>query len=368
MKYALIGCGRISINHIRAALANHFQIVAVCDVVPEKMEALLTKAGIHDDPAIARYTDYRQMILETRPELVSIATESGKHAEIALWCIEHQVNTIIEKPMALSLSDADRIIAASERTGVTVSICQQCRFNLAVQAARKALEEGRFGTVSHASVNVYWNRERSYYESDAWRGTWKEDGGCLMNQCIHGADLLRWMLGTAIRRVYGVTANHLHPYMETEDMGTAIVEFANGTVGVLEGTGNVYRENLEETLYLFGSGGRVKLGGNSANNVEVWDFSDQREEDSSIRGLTEPAPNVYGHGHGRLFADVADAIAQHRKPYVDVYDGRTALELILAIYKSQKTGQPVDLPLEDFSTMDMKGTFGEEAIAPPTNS
>ncbi len=362
MKYALIGCGRISINHIKAACANHFEIVAVCDIVPEKMDALLAKAGLSGDAAIACYTDYQKMILQKQPELVSIATESGKHAEIALWCIGHGVNTIIEKPMAMSLEDADEIIALSKKAGVTVSVCQQCRFNKAVQAVRKALEEGRFGTISHASVNVYWNRGKSYYEADAWRGTWKDDGGCLMNQCIHGADLLRWMLGTDIKRVYGVTANHLHPYLETEDMGSAIVEFANGTVGVLEGSGNVYRDNLEETLYLFGSGGRVKLGGNSANNVEVWDFSDFREEDDTIRGLTEPAPNVYGHGHSRLFSDVAEAIAQHRSPYVDVYAGRAALELILAIYKSQKTGLPVDLPLKNFGTMDMKGIFGEKTL------
>ena len=145
-------------------------------------------------------------------------------------------------------------------------------------------------------------------------------------------------------------------------MGTAIVEFKNGTVGVLEGSGNVYRENLEETLYLFGSKGKVKLGGNSCNNVEVWDFADARAEDEATRTLSEPAPNVYGHGHVRLFRDVAEAIEQHRPPYVDVYAGRTALELILAIYKSQKTGLPVDLPLTDFSTEDMKGTFGEKTL------
>lgn len=361
MKYALIGCGRISINHLKAALSNNFEVAAVCDVVPGKAEALLEKAGV-SGKGIRVYADYKKMVEAERPELVSIATESGKHAAVALWCISQRLNVIIEKPMAMSLADADEIIAATEKYGVTVSVCQQCRFNKAVQAMRGALEAGRFGTLSHCSVNVYWNREKSYYEHDAWRGTWQDDGGCLMNQCIHGADLLRWMLGTEIDSVYGVTRNHLHQYLETEDFGTAIVHFKNGTVGVLEGTGNVFRENLEETVYLFGEKGRAKLGGNSANNVEVWDFADEREEDASIRGLTEPAPNVYGHGHARLFADVADAIRNHRKPYVDVYAGRSALELILAIYKSRKEGAPVSLPLKDFGTMDMKGTFGEKSL------
>jgi predicted dehydrogenase len=302
------------------------------------------------------------MLEEVRPELVSIATESGSHAEIALRCIGSSIHTIIEKPMAMSLQDADRIIAAAEQSGVTVSVCQQCRFNRAVQAVRHALEEGRFGTLRHGSINVYWNRNRDYYSHDSWLGTWKDDGGCLLNQCIHGADLLRWMMGPEITRVYGATRNHLHPYLETEDVGTAVVEFKNGTVGVLEGSSNVFRGNLEETLYLFGSGGRVKLGGPSANNVEVWDFAEEQDGDSEIRNLTEPALNVYGHGHARLFADVAEAIRDRRRPYVDVYAGRDALELILAVYMSQKTGQPVDLPLKDFGTMDMTGIFGRKSL------
>ena len=367
MKYCLIGCGRISTNHIKAAIGNNLDIVGVCDIVAEKMEAVLAANSIGDDSSIHRYTDYKKMIEVEKPTLVSIATESGKHAEIALYCIEHGVNTIIEKPMAMNLHDADRIIEAAERKGLVVSVCQQCRFNKSVQAVRKALEEGRFGVLSHASINVYWNRNKGYYDHDSWRGTWKDDGGCLMNQCIHGCDLLRWMMGTDIDTVYGVTANRLHGYLETEDVGSAVVKFKNGTIGVVEGTGNVFKNNLEETLYIFGSDGRVKLGGNSANNIEVWDFADEREEDTLAKGLLEPAPNVYGHGHTRLFADVHDAIVQGRRPYVTVHDGRTALELILAIYKSQKTGLPVKLPLEDFSTEDMVGVFGAKEIPDSDN-
>ncbi len=358
MRYSLIGCGRISTNHIKAAKANGLEICSVCDLIPSKMEAVLADNELNNDSSIHRYTDYRQMLETEKPELVSIATESGKHAEIALYCIEHGFNTIIEKPMAMSLKDADRIIEAADKAKVVVSVCQQCRFNKAVMATRKALEEGRFGKLSHASINVYWFRDKAYYDHDAWRGTWKDDGGCLMNQCIHGADLLRWMMGTDIDYVYGVTRNHLHTYLETEDVGNAIVQFSNGTIGVIEGSGNVFRKNMEETLHIFGEKGKVKLGGNSVNNVEVWDFSDEKPEDEEIKTLTEPAPNVYGHGHMRLFADVIDAIENHREPYVKAKDGRTALELILAIYKSQKTGMPVKLPLTDFSTEDMNGTFG----------
>jgi len=354
MRYALIGCGRISTNHITAALANKLEIVAVCDIDRSHMQSLLSRHQLDKDLTIQRFESYKDMIEAVKPELVSIATSSGEHASIALYCIEHGINTIIEKPMAMSLRDADAIIEASERTGALVSVCQQCRFNKAVQKARLALEQGRFGKMSHASINVYWHRDKAYYDHDAWRGTWAQDGGCLMNQCIHGADLLRWMMGTEIDTVYGVTRNHLHQYLETEDVGLAVIQFKDGTIGTLEGSGNVFRENLEETLYMFGEKGKVKLGGNSANNVEVWDFSDPRPGDEETSKLTEPAPNVYGHGHVRLFADVIDSIENHHAPYVDAHAGRSALELILAIYKSQKTGLPVKLPLDDFSTLEMR--------------
>lgn len=145
MKYALIGCGRIATNHIKAVLNNHLEFAAACDVNPENIETLLAKHGLEKDSSIARYTDYKKMIEEVKPTLVGIATESGLHAEIALFCIDHGVNCIIEKPMAMSIEDADEIIRRSREKNVKVSACHQNRFNLAVQETRKALEAGRFG-------------------------------------------------------------------------------------------------------------------------------------------------------------------------------------------------------------------------------
>ena len=200
MKYALIGCGRIAVNHIKAALNNHLEICAVCDVKPEAMEALLAKYGLEKDEGIRRYTDYRELVKTEKPTLVSIATESGIHAEIALHCIGAGINVIIEKPMAMSMADADEIIRRSEEKGVKVSACHQNRFNVAVQELRQAMEAGRFGRISH-------------------------------------------------------------DYLQCEDIGMAVVKFKNGAVGTIEGTANVYPKNLEETLYLFGESGTVKLGG-----------------------------------------------------------------------------------------------------------
>lgn len=357
MKYALIGCGRISTNHIKAALNNQLQIAAVCDILPEAMENLLAKHGLETESSITRYTDYVTMLDEVRPELVSIATESGIHAEIALACIDRGIHVIIEKPMAMSIADADEIIRRSEEKHVKVCACHQNRFNVAVQKMRHALEAGRFGRLSHGSIHVRWNRNTGYYTQAPWRGTWAQDGGCLMNQCIHGIDLLRWMMGDDVEEVYGTTRQQFHDYLEAEDVGMAVVKFKNGAIGTIEGTTNVYPKNLEETLYLFGEKGTVKIGGTSTNNIDVWDFADETEADAENKNLKEATSNVYGNGHTSLFADMMDAICNDRKPYVDAVAGRNALEMILAIYKSQKTGLPVKLPLTDFASTDMKGTF-----------
>ncbi len=357
MNYALIGCGRIATNHIKAAVNNKLNIVAVCDIKPEAMETLLAKHGLEKDPSIKRYTDYKQMLAENDITLASIATESGIHAEIALYCIDHGIHVIIEKPMAMSMADAEEIIRRSEAKGVKVSACHQNRFNIAVQETRRALENGRFGKLSHGSIHVRWNRNQDYYTQAPWRGTWAQDGGCLMNQCIHGIDLLRWMMGDEVEEVYGVTKQQFHDYLECEDIGMAVVKFKNGAVGTIEGTTNVYPKNLEETLYLFGETGTVKIGGTSTNNIDVWDFADEGAADAKNKGLQEATSNVYGNGHTSLFADMMDAIEKNRNPYVDAVAGRNALEMILAIYQSAATGKPVKLPLGDVASTDFAGRF-----------
>ncbi len=358
MKYALIGCGRIAANHVKAVLNNGLEFIAACDIVPENIEVLLEKHDLHQNGSILKYTDYKKMI-EQNPdiELIAIATSSGNHAEIALYCIDQGINVIIEKPMAMSIADADEIIKRSEEKGVIVSACHQNRFNIAVQEVRKALEAGRFGKMSHGSIHVRWNRNKGYYDQAPWRGTWAEDGGCLMNQCIHGIDLLRWMMGDEVDTVYGITCQQQHPYLEAEDVGMAVINFKNGAIATVEGTTNVYPQNLEETLYLFGETGTVKIGGKSTNNLDVWDFADETVDDKAKKGLEEQTSNVYGNGHTSLYADVIDAIKTGHKPYVDGEAGKRALELVLAIYKSAAEHRPVRLPLGECSTMDFIGRF-----------
>lgn len=360
MKFALIGCGRIAANHVRAAFRNGLEIAAFCDIDLAKVDNLLDRADCGNFPEAKRYEDYGKMLRENPDiELVAIATESGKHAQIALDCIDSGKNVIIEKPIALSMADADEIVRRADEKDVKVSACHQNRFNAAVQKAREALESGRFGKLSHGSIHVRWNRDRDYYAQAPWRGTWEQDGGCLMNQCIHGIDLLRWMMGNDVIQVYGATRQRVHDYLEAEDVGVGVVSFSNGTTATIEGTTNVYPRNLEETLYLFGECGTVKIGGTSTNNIDVWEFAESADDDEESRSLKEHTSDVYGNGHVALYADVVDAIRNDREPYVDARAGRDALEIVLAIYKSQKTGQPVKLPLGQFSTVDMKGLFGD---------
>ncbi len=361
MKYALIGCGRIAVNHIKALRNNGLELVALCDLCPEHIDVLLEKTDFVTDAP--RYTDYKKMVDEhPELELVAVATDSGVHAEIALYCIDHGINVIVEKPMAMSMQDAEEMIHRSEEKKVKLAVCHQNRFNIAVQEMRKAVETGRLGKLSHGSIHVRWNRNKAYYEQAPWRGKWASDGGSLMNQCIHGIDLLRWMMGDEVEEVYGVTRQQFHDYLECEDIGMAVLKFKNGSIGTIEGTVNVYPKNLEETLYLFGETGTIKLGGTSCNNIDVWDFADTTEEDDGKSGLQEATSNVYGNGHTSLYADVIDAIKNDRKPYVDAYAGRNALEIVLAIYKSQLTGMPVKLPLENFASTDLTGMFGEGCL------
>lgn len=358
MKYALIGCGRIAVNHVKAAQNNDLEFVAACDIAPEKIDALFDKTDYEHRNSVARYEDYRRMLSEhPEIELVAIATESGKHAAIALDCIEAGKSLIIEKPIAMSIEDADAIVERAAEKGVVVSACHQNRFNTAIQSLREAVEGQRFGRLSHGSIHVRWNRNKGYYDQAPWRGTWEQDGGCLMNQCIHGIDLLRWMMGDEVEEVYGATRQQMHPYLEAEDVGLAVVKFRNGAIGTIEGTVNVFPKNLEETLCLFGEEGTVKIGGTSTNNIDVWHFDEELPADRGKQGLCEVTSNVYGNGHTLLYADVIDAIKEGRNPYVDAVAGRNALEMVLAIYKSQKTGAPVSLPLRNFSSVEMEGMF-----------
>lgn len=356
LKYALIGCGRISPNHITAAINNDLDIVGLCDLEINKARQHILNYNLGENTKI--YVDYKLMIGDEKPQLIAIATESGNHAEIAKYCIKKGIHLIIEKPIALSLQDADEIIALAKEYNVIVSSCHQNRFNKSIQKIRESIEQNRFGKLYHGTAHIRWNRGQDYYTQAPWRGTWEQDGGALMNQCIHNIDLLRWMMGNEIDEVFAYTDNLNHSFIETEDLGLALVKFKNGSYGIIEGTTNIYPKNLEETLYIFGEKGTIKAGGKSVNIIEEWLFADKLDDPEEVK-LTyhENPPTVYGFGHTPLYKDVIDSIEKHTEPYVTAEDGRRALELVLGIYKSAAEGKSVKFPLKDCSSMDFKGRF-----------
>ncbi|HKL85372.1 MAG TPA: Gfo/Idh/MocA family oxidoreductase [Treponemataceae bacterium] len=359
---ALIGCGRISFKHVEAYADNKetLNMVAACDPVLEKAEKKIAdyvKASSNVKPQA--FADYRDMLKTLKPDIVTIATESGKHKQIAIDCLNAGCHVICEKPMALSTADANEMIDTAKKNNKKIAVCFQNRFNAPVQKLRTAYEAGRFGRILHGMVQIRWNRNEAYYAEAPWRGTWEQDGGTLMNQCTHGIDLLQWMMGEDAVRVQAQTRRFLRT-IEAEDFGCAIVEFASGAVGIIEGTADIYPKNLNETLSIFGDKGSVVIGGLAVNKLETWRFSDSDvvgdTEDTVLDPDAKDPPTVYGFGHTALFADFVDAIEKDREPLVSGEHGKKALEIILAIYESQKTGKAVDLP-NNFSTLEMKGEF-----------
>ncbi len=359
MNYALIGCGRVAPNHIVAAKANQLNIVAICDIDTKKAEEFRRDNQL--DESVKIYSDYNQLFESEALDLIAIATWSGEHAKIALAAIRNKINVIIEKPIALSMEDAHRIVAESKEYNVKVCTSHQNRFNPTIKKIREAVEKKLVGNLVYGAAHVRWFRGENYYSQDDWRGTWAQDGGALMNQCIHNGDLLRWMMGDEIEEVFAYTDNMMHPYIEAEDLGMAVIKFKNGTYGLFEGTADVMPNGLEETLYVFGDQGTVKAGGMSVNRMEVWNVPGEEDRLEAVRKECDENPeNVYGYGHTPLYRNMIEAITYDRQPLVDAEAGTRALELILAMYQSAAEKRPVKLPLEKGSTMDYIGRFDSE--------
>lgn len=358
LKFAIIGCGRISYKHIEALVNNNndAELVAVCDIVKEKAEtrAKEYKDKLNSDVSVNVYTDYKEMLEKEDIDVATIATESGYHPEIAIYCMNNKKNVICEKPMALSIKDADAMIKAGKDNDVKLCVSHQNRFNKPIQQLKQALSEGRFGKLINGTARILWNRNMDYYKQAPWRGTWELDGGTLMNQCIHNIDLLQWMMGGEIESVYAECGNFIRD-IEAEDFGAVLVRFKNGSIGIIEGSACVYPKNLEETLSIFGEKGTAVIGGLAVNKIETWRFEDGKDSEAEILKAQEGDPDtVYGFGHTPLFKDMIDAINDNRQPIVSGTEGKKGMSIILGAYKSALTKMPVKFPLEDFSTLDMK--------------
>lgn len=357
IRFAIIGCGRISYKHVEALINNkeEAELVATCDVILEN--AIQKKESYEKemkDAKVATYSDYKEMLEKEEIDVVTIATESGYHPEIAIYCMEKGKHVIVEKPMALSIKDADKMIETAKKNNVKLCVSHQNRFNQPIQKLRRAVEENRFGKLINGTARILWNRNMNYYTQAPWRGTWELDGGTLMNQCIHNIDLLQWMLGGEVDTVYAQCDTFIRD-IEAEDFGAIVIRFKNGAIGIVEGSACVYPKNLEETLSIFGETGTVAIGGLAVNKFETWNFADEKDTLEELLREQEGDPDtVYGFGHTPLFKDMIDAINNNREPLVSGEQGKKGMAIILAAYKSRLTGMPIKFPLDDFSTMEMK--------------
>ena len=341
--FGIIGLGVIAETHFIAIEKNeNCEFVAAFDAVPGKAKAFCERHGKGK-----AYDDLESFLNDSEIEAVTIATPSGYHLEPALAAIRHKKHVIIEKPMEITAEREELIINEAKKEGVIVTGVFQSRFYDAPRLIKKAIDEGRFGRLTLCDAQVKWFRSQEYYDSGAWRGTWKVDGGgALMNQSIHAIDLLQWFCGPA-EEVQADTATLAHERIEVEDTGVAVLKFKNGALGVIEGSTSVYPGFLKK-IEICGTEGSAVL---EEESLKVWSFKNETEEDSEIRRIYSDATKAGGGasdpkaintlGHEKQFNDFASAIIEHREPEVNAESASEAVKIITAIYESVRSGKKV---------------------------
>lgn len=339
LRVGLIGCGRIAKRH--AELLGNGQVegavlTAVCDLELSRAQVFGAQFSVPS------FGCMDEMMTQSEIDVAVVLTPSGYHAENVIQLAKYGKHIMVEKPMALTLDDADAMISACDTHNCKLFVIKQNRFNLPVIKLREALEEGRFGKLVMGTVRVRWARHQAYYDQDEWRGTWHMDGGVLTNQASHHIDLLEWMMGE-VDSVYAMATTRLAE-IETEDTAVVTLKFRNGALGIVEATTAARPTNIEGSVSILGERGTVVVGGIAVNRMDTWVFEDKRSEDAVVMAeFSENPPDVYGFGHQAYYAHVVKCIAEGGPNLVDGMAGRKSLELISAIYESIETGQEVRL-------------------------
>ena len=338
--FGVVGCGVVADYHIGGiGGAEGARLVAVSDLVEERAR----QAG--EKHEVAWYTDYQEMFASPEVDVVCICTPSGIRIPIATDAAAAGKHVIIEKPIDVNLENADRIIGAARDAGVHLMCIFQLRYGEAVQRARQAIQEGKLGKVALGDAYIKWYRSQEYYDSAAWRGTWKmEGGGALMTQGIHTVDLLQWIMGP-VKRVSARMGALVHD-VEVEDTVVATLEYESGALGVIEAT-TASHPGMPAKLEFCGSRGTIVI---EADHIAAWDVEGE-EGPVDSGGGTDVAKaasdsKTFGtEGHKAQIAEMVQLVNGGGRPQIDGPEGRKALELILAIYQSAQTGQAVELPL-----------------------
>ena len=338
VRVALVGCGRISRNHLEAIQRiDGLQLAAVADAELARAQSVGQEYGV---PAFATL---EEMLAAVPSDLVSVCTPSGLHPQHGMVAARAGRHVLTEKPMAISLAGADELVQACDGAGVHLFVVKQNRLNPPVQLLKRAVDKGRFGRIYSANVTVRWTRPQEYYDAEPWRGTWEFDGGAIMNQASHYVDLMQWLVGP-VESVMAKTATQARR-IEAEDSGMAVLKFRSGALGVIEVTVLTYPRNLEGSITILGERGSVKIGGTAVNRVEHWLFAEYDDDDKLVEAANTNPPNVYGFGHEGYYRNVLPVLHGEAKPDTDGRAGRKSLELILGIYESARTGCDVPIPL-----------------------
>ncbi len=336
LRFGLIGCGRVAPRHAESlSVLPGVKLVAVADIKENRAQRFAVQYDA------AAYTDYRALLDRPDVDVVNICTPSGTHAQIALDALSAGKHVLVEKPIALSLTDANKMIAAAKSAGRKLGVVLQNRYNPPMQDLKRAVAEGRLGRLFLGSATVRWYRTQEYYEDD-WHGTWAMDGGALMNQSIHHIDALQWLMGRP-ESVFAYTATLAHR-MEAEDVGVAVIRFHGGALATVEGSTVTYPENLEGSVAVFGERGSAKVGGTALNRKVLWKIAGELEHERELlmQEQLDP-PSVYGASHKAVIADMAAAVRENREPQTNGREARKSLALVLAMYESARTGQPVTI-------------------------
>ena len=339
LRFALVGCGRIAKRH--SELLGHSQIegaslAAVCDIKLDRAQAIGEKFDV------PYYADMDEMMKAEQIDVVVVLTESGMHAQNVINLAKYGKDILVEKPMAMTLDDADAMIAECDKFDCRLFVIKQNRFNVPVVKLREAMEQGRFGKLVMGTVRVRWCRPQAYYDQDEWRGTWAQDGGVLTNQASHHVDLLEWMMGD-VESVFAKSTTAL-VNIEAEDTAVVTLKFKNGALGIIEATTAARPKDLEGSISVLGETGTVEIGGFAVNQMKTWNFLNEQEGDEQVlEQYSVNPPNVYGFGHQAYYEHVVDCIKNNSPQLVDGLMGRKSLELISAIYESIETGKEVFL-------------------------
>jgi UDP-N-acetyl-2-amino-2-deoxyglucuronate dehydrogenase len=371
-RIAVIGCGNVAKKHLKAIFQNQdmVRLVALADTSEKAMKSLLAASRLTgiQKAGIPCYTDYNTMLEEQSPDIVCITTPSGTHAGIGLDAIRHGANLLLEKPMTLSLEEAQRLVEEAGNAGVKIALGHIYRFFPFVEQIVLDLRNNIYGEVLYGAVKVHWGHDQAYYDQAGWRGTWKQDGGVLMNQSVHALDLMCWLMGSRVCEVSGMIARQCHA-MEAEDLGLGMLRFENGAYCTLEGTTSTDPDEHEASFDLLCARGRIQAGIRSGiPYLDVRDRQGKKQAAHYMRGLLRQVFQKgglsllrrLGNPHSGIVRDLCFSILENRPPRADGRSGQNALELVLAIYKSAKIKSPVGLPLEGFSTGDMVGFFDHE--------